>query len=181
MRIRARSQQLGFYSIIMLYPLACCMWSKARDWSLPIVLFLAFSLHQHMHCHDAAICDSTVSMYHTQRRISLSCSGHSPWKRAVAGVAMFVFQQRRARMHECAHSAIPYYTHVCQRKLFLVKWKVGLFHYSCVLDGDARTLRSYCRFFGIRHIYHICVCVCVCMYVCMYVCMVLCLHEATRR
>ncbi len=27
-------------------------------------------------CHDAAICESTVLIYHAQQRISLSCSGH---------------------------------------------------------------------------------------------------------
>jgi hypothetical protein len=120
----------------VLYLLACCMWSKARDWSLPIGLFSppahalsCRALKVLAECHDAAICDSIVSMYHTQRRISLSWSGHSPWKRAVAGVAMFVFQQRRARMHECAHSAIPHYTHVCQRNLFSSEkgWFVPLF------------------------------------------------------
>ncbi len=76
-------------------------------------------------------------MYHTQRRISLSCSGHSPWKRAVAGVAMFVFQQRRARMHECAHSLV----------LLDGEWMVV---------GCALTVA--CRFFWIRNTW-------VCMYV----------------
>ncbi len=64
-------------------------------------------------------------------------------RESVAGVAMFVFQQRRARMHECDRS-------------------LALLDGEWMVVGCALTV--VCRFFGIRNTW-------VCMYVWWCVCL----------
>jgi hypothetical protein len=96
------------------------------------------------------------SMYHKKRRISLSCSGHSPWKCAVAAVAMLCFnKEERACMNAPTAPSCIIRTCVKQNRFCTTQCMVGFvsLFLRCFVSWwvDGGRLRSYCRFSGIRN------------------------------